>query len=268
MTNLVDSARRLRGLTSLRSTPQPYCQVCFGPETRLQVVHDRHSDRKLAVRICPRCGYVEVPENLLDDDAVPISLPSASARREREMSKLGVEVLGRRDASVLALGEQPELLHGQPDSDRKYDVVVAADVIDRFEDPLVDFAAVLQLVGDDGVLICSSTIHDGGSLARRRQLFGRGRGSYFTPQSLRRIAAVHHMRIDFRLPPPSSRSSARRRYVIFSRSPAVMAAVTDYFGRNQHAPTNRGRVRRRRAEGRPQRGREADRAGRSPSALA
>ncbi|MBV9871963.1 MAG: hypothetical protein JO214_15210, partial [Frankiaceae bacterium] len=235
---LVHPARRLRGIRGLRAAPQPYCQVCFGPATKLHVLREHHSDRTLAVRTCDRCGYVEIPDRIDDDAAAPIAPVAASLRRERAMSKLGVDVLGIPDAAILAVSEHPEALDSEAVEDR-YDVVVAADVIDRFGDPLVDFARMFKLLADRGVLICSSTIHDGGALARRRHVFGRGRGSYFTPQSLRRVASVHNVKVDFRLPPPSSKSGARRRYVIFTRSPEVMAAVADYFARNRHAPSHR-----------------------------
>jgi hypothetical protein len=262
MALLVDSARRLRGLPGLRAAPQPYCQVCFAPGTTPQVLHDRHSNRKLAVRVCDRCGYVEIPESIDDANAEPIAPAATSARRERAMSKLGADVLGRRDVSVLAVTEHPEVFEPGVIAERRYDVIVAADVIDRFDDPLVEFAKLFKLLDDRGVLICSSTIHDGGPMAGRRHVFSRGRGSYYTPQALRRVAAAHQVRIDFRLPPPSSKSGARRRYVIFSRSTDVMAGVADYFGRNQHAPGSPRGVRRRRGVRRA-----ADRAGRPPSAL-
>jgi hypothetical protein len=262
MALVVDSARRLRGLPGLRAAPQPYCQVCFGPATKLRVLRDPHSARTLAVRICDRCGYVEVPESIDDDEAAPIAPVTASVRRERAMSKLGADVLGRPDVSVLAISEHPEVLESDQPETGPYDVVVAADVIDRFEDPLVDFAKIFRLLDNRGVLICSSTIHDGGAMSGRRHVFGRGRGSYFTPQSLRRVASVHNVRVDFRLPPPSSKSGSRRRYVIFTRSPDVMAAVTDYFARNRHAPSHRQRIKRRRDVRRA-----GDPAGRRPSAL-
>jgi hypothetical protein len=261
MGSKVESTRRFRVLAALRSTPQPYCQVCFGPETRLHVVHDRHSQRKITVRVCVRCGYVELPDNT-DDGGGAVTLLASSARREREMAKLGVDILDRSDPLVLCLGQRPDVVNQPYPIVAHYDVVVAADVIDRFEDPRREFARIFNLLSDEGILICSSTLHDGGPLGRCQVLFGGGRGSYYTAQSLRRIAAANGLQVDFRWPPPNSRAGARRRYVLFSPSEQVLDLVADYFARHHLAPSRQAKVKRRREDRR-----EVGRAGGHPTAL-
>jgi SAM-dependent methyltransferase len=240
MNNPVESTRVARRFR-LRSVPQPYCQVCFCPHTSLHAVHERRSDRKVAARVCAGCGYVELPSGEPDG---PEPRWSRSARREREMTKLGVAVVDRPHASVFAVGADPDVLDAASTDRAPFDVVVAADVIEYLSDPRVEFAKIARLVADDGVLICSAAIHDGGPLRHRR--IAAGCRSVFTAQSLRRIGAAHQLLIDFRLPPPSSKAGARRRYVIFSRSDQVMDAVADYFARHRHAPSRTARVSRRR----------------------
>jgi SAM-dependent methyltransferase len=264
MHETVVSARRLRGVT-LRAAPQPYCQVCFGPQTRLRVVRDPESKRKVAARVCPRCGYVELPDNAgAKPGGTPPSAPRARNRRTTElgMVRLAADVLSRDELSVAicgvgpradnrrvsrlpqvervaaedldAMGDYQEFAGRGYAGGERFDVVVAANVIDRFEDPHVGFAKIFNLVAADGVLICLTSIYDGGDLRKQRRIFTAGRVSYYTPESLRRIAHAHDLRVDFRMPAPGARR--RKRYVIFSRSDGVMESVSDYFGRHRFAP--------------------------------
>jgi hypothetical protein len=226
MQHVVELARR--GIVRLRPQPQPYCQVCFGPEMRLHVVHDRHSKRKITVRVCTRCGYVELPDASDDLGQRTVTPMASRSRREREMSKLGLDLLDRPDASVLALGEHPEAFYQPYPVARRYDVVVAADMIDRFEDPRAEFARLFNLMADDGVLICSSTIYDGRPLSRCN-ILGWAQGSYYSLPALRRIGSASDVSVDVRVPPLSSKLGPRRRYVIFSRSLEVMGLVAAYF---------------------------------------
>src|ERR1700742_846751 len=104
---VVQPARRFR----LRAAPQPYCQVCFAPQTRLYVARERPSGRRISVRECERCGYVELPDNAGYDGRSPHDResegrPRLAHRRERElaMARLAVEILGRAEVSVVVCG--------------------------------------------------------------------------------------------------------------------------------------------------------------------
>lgn len=195
---------------------------------------------------------------------VPRTCPTTRGDRELGMTRLAADVLGRADLSVLICGyggsatnrrvsrlaavdrvvaediatisDQREFVGTGPSGGERFDVVVAADVIERFEDPHMAFAKVFALVAPDGVLICSTSVYDSRDLERQRHHFGRTHVSHYTPKSLRRIADAHNQRVDFRLPSREPRAGKRKRYVIFSRSQCVMDAFSDYFGQHRFAP--------------------------------
>ena len=127
------------------------------------------------------------------------------------MARLAGDLLSGPDRSVLIWRL------GEAGTDR-YDVVVAADVIGQFRDPLVDFTELFSRVDAAGLLICSTQIYDGGKLDRQRYVFGPGHASYYSPDSLRRIAAAHQMRADIQIPTvQATKNHHRWRYVIFTR---------------------------------------------------
>jgi Methyltransferase domain len=130
--------------------------------------------------------------------------------REATMARLGVELLGRSDLSVLIW--RP----GDAATDR-YDVVVAADVIGQFRDPHVDFTQLFSRLDPAGLVICSTQIYAGGDLDRQRYVFGPGHASYYSRESLRRIAAAHQLQVHLRVPTVSAENHRRRRNVIFTR---------------------------------------------------
>jgi hypothetical protein len=239
---LVDSARRLRVRPVLRARPQPYCQVCLAPQTRLLPAHDRVSGQTRAVRLCPRCGYVEIP------DLEPAAAPPAVGghRHEAALTRLAADVLGRGDLSVLVAraqtdGERPQLrgvagvarvdtasigVDPYPPADLGhggYDVVVAADVVGQFRDPHVEFGRLFDRLREGGVLVCSTQIYRGGDLSRDRYLFGPGRASYYSAPAIRRIAAPHQMTADIVRPTGPASRGRRRRHVVF----AAAIAATD-----------------------------------------
>jgi hypothetical protein len=268
---VVHPAHRLRGL-GLHIAPQPYCQVCFAPQTRPYVARDRSQGLRMTVRVCERCGYVEMPDTARREKVRAVvtdrmrSRGRAADRRDRElgMAMLAVDVLARPDLSVLllgygrsvsnrrvgqlaavarvigqditAIGDDREFVGDGPAGGERFDVVVAADIVERFTDPHAGFAKIFGLVDADGVLICSMRVYDSRDLEHQRHRFGRTHASHYTPKSLRRIAAAHNWSVDFRLPAREPHAGKRQRYVIFARSQTVMEAVSDYFGRHRFAP--------------------------------
>lgn len=268
---VVHPARRLRGL-GLHVAPQPYCQVCFAPQTRPYVARDRSHGLRMTVQVCERCGYVEMPDAARRSQirtVVPGRMRSrgrAADRRDRElgMALLAVDVLARPDLSVLlcgygrsagnrcvarlaavaqvvgqditAISEDREFVGDGPSGGERFDVVIAADIVERFSDPHAGFAKVFGLVAPDGVLICSLRVYDSRDLGQQRHRFGRTHASHYTPKSLRRLAGAHNQYVDFRLPAREPHAGKRQRYVIFARSQTVMESVSDYFGRHRFAP--------------------------------
>ena len=180
------------------------------------------------------------------------------------MAKLALQILGRKrtqDVLVYGAGRSLDNLHIQrlpkagtvsiadimkirddaPFVDAKdaggqqFPVIVASEVIEHFRDPWSDFATLLGLVKGAGLLVCGTNVHGGKpNLERDRYLYYPDHTSYYSVASLRRIATALGFLVDFRLPDGLSR---RKRYVLFTRSPAVLARTADYFGRVGLAPT-------------------------------
>jgi SAM-dependent methyltransferase len=153
----------------------------------------------------------------------------------RCVARLGAvaEVIGH---DITAISEDREFVGDGPAGGERFDVVIAADIVERFPDPHVGFAKLFGLVAPAGVLICSMRVYDSRDLEQQRHRFGGSHASHYTPKSLRRLAAAHNQLVDFRLPAREPRAGKRQRYVIFARSQTVMDAVSDYFGRHRFAP--------------------------------
>jgi hypothetical protein len=279
----------------------PGCLVCLSSDTSFQVVASPRTGRQMTAIVCANCGYTHLPENAHDytESTSTKSLgvaPRVGTKdrtgREFGMAQMGAEVLGRRKLSVLIygvgrsqdnvhIGKLPEVDRvaigdimkirddaefvdiSKPAADR-FDIVVACEVIEHFTDPRPDFEQLFGYVAEDGVLICSTNINDGVRLERQAYIFGRGHTSYYTPEALRTIASAQGVRVDFRVPlSGTGPAGPRKRYVIVTRSDAVMDSVSNYFGRHQYAPSESPTLTRR-----PGRRRAAAQAGKTPSAPA
>jgi len=232
----------------------------------------RNANLKCDTRRCQECGYVAILRGesryraMTDFD----QLPSGGNRgggegrpgREFQMARMAATILGRGELDVLVYGagssldnlhiarlDEVRLSHvgdiiqvrdeadfvdiSQP-ATRKYDVVVASEVIEHFRSPRADFARLFDYVEDDGLLVCGTNINNGGRLARKRYIFYPDHTSFYSPRSLSLIADAFGWFLDFRAP-----RQGPKRYVLFTRSPAVARSVACYFGRHVFAPSER-----------------------------
>jgi hypothetical protein len=257
--------------------PKGACRVCHSTEVRRREVTHPKIGRTLAVRICQQCGFVGIPGNVRDySQLTSVEQLSNAPRvgteevpgREYAMGQLGVEVLGRTDLSVLIYGagrsvdnrhiaglegvsrvaigdvfrarEDAEFVDVSRPASQPWDIVIAAEVIEHFVRPRAEFRRLFGYVTDDGLLVCSTNIYDGGALARQAYIYAPGHVAYYSPEALRRIAKEHGFGVDFRMPltaPERAGRHNRKRYVLFSRSTEVMERVSDYFGRHTYAPS-------------------------------
>jgi hypothetical protein len=182
------------------------------------------------------------------------------------MAKLAVEVLRRNRTDVLIYGagrsldnvhiaklprvrrvavgdlvrlrDEDDFVDTSQPATETFDVVVACEVIEHFVNPRADFPRLFGYLHRAGLLVCSTNIYDGGNLGQQGYIFGRGHVSYYSPEALRTIAKANGLHVDFRLPLAATGTAGpRKRYVLFSYSPHVMEAVSDYFGRTAYAPS-------------------------------
>ena len=190
--------------------------------------------------------------------------------REFHMAKMAIDILGRDKVQVLVYGagssldnhhiaklgavrhvaigdimklrDDAEFIDANKPASRTFAVVVASEVVEHFRNPRDDFAKLFKFVEDDGLLVCGTSIYDGGNLSRDAYIFFTDHTSYYTPQVLRGIANDAGFHIDFRA--PLIADGMRKRYVLFSKSHQVMESVACYFGVELYAPSEIGRPRR------------------------
>jgi hypothetical protein len=253
------------------------CSVCLSQKVHFQQVTYFKNQKSFLVQICRTCGYVANPDNVA---APPSSTPSdrspVSARvgtdehrgREFHMAKLGVEILGRPSVSVLVVSpgrsldhrhiaklakvrnvhvgdvvrrpDQPGWLDVFGDTQARFDLIIASEVIQGFSDPGNDFPKLFRLLDKDGLFIGSTNIYDGGDLSRHNYLYIRGHTSYYSPKSIERLAADNAMSFDFRVPVAATTfAGPRKRYVFFTNSPKRLAGIARYFGSHTYAPSEK-----------------------------
>ena len=138
-------------------------------------------------------------------------------------------------ADIMKVRDDAPFIDVNDPGEQRFPVVVASEVLEHFRDPWSDFATLLGLVDPRGLLVCGTNIHDGRpNLERDRYIYYRDHTSYYSVESIRRIATAMGFYVDFRFPDGLAR---RKRYVLFTRSPAVLERTADYFGRVPLAPT-------------------------------
>jgi len=225
---------------------------------------------------CRACGFVRNPENVYDYRSLGhVEEMSNAARtgrldrpgREFHMTQMAIDILGRADLDVLVYGagrsldnrhiaELPQVRHvaiadvmklrddaefidSNLPAPRRFDVVVASEVIEHFLHPTADLRALFDFVEPEGLLVCSTNLYDGGRLSRQSYIFVPGHTSYWSEASLRRVAAGSGVRVDFRIPLVATGfAGPRKRYVLFTRSAAVMDAIGRYFSTREYAPSD------------------------------
>jgi SAM-dependent methyltransferase len=257
----------------------PHCLVCQSTKMRDVVMKNRKTGRKMTAVCCDDCRYVSLPDNRRDYHAAVSTknLGGSGAPRmgtweepgrEYGMAKLGLQVLGRKNASVLMYGAGQSIdnhhiaklrragrvaigdlvpLRGDAEcvnttelSTDPFDVVLASEVLEHFPDPHPNFENLFSYVKDDGIIIASTNIRDSLPMRKVGYVWPAGHVSYWSPQALRLIARKFGMHLDFRVPLCATGGPGpRKRYVIFSRSLDVMDSVADWFGSHTYAPSER-----------------------------
>jgi SAM-dependent methyltransferase len=268
-------SRRVR---ARQAPPGPRCLVCGSGRTSEQVVvrpADVPRPGRYEIRVCEDCRFVSNAGNTVDyqsfDSVKRFKLtPRVGTEehqgREFHMARMGAEVLQRSslDAMVFGAGRSLDYRHiaGLPEvrsvvmsdvvdlgvdadfinitegTDRRFDLIVACEVVEHFTDPRTDFARLFRLLKRDGLLVCSTNIYNGGDLAKHRYLYSPGHVSYYSPRAIREIAEQNRMRFDFRLPAVATGGPGpRKRYILFTRSAKNLRNVAEYFGGRPYAPS-------------------------------
>lgn len=190
-------------------------------------------------------------------------------RREFRIAEMGVDILRRvqagRQPSVLVFGSglshdhvlmQQRLpvarvalsdmdnfqgvadfvpLHAR---DRRFDLVIASEVIEHFTSLDEDFDNLFSKVEAHGLVIASTNIHDGTPLQRLLYPFLTGHTAYYSGRSLQALCQRYDLRVDFRTPAAAlAEPGPRKRYVLFYRDPQIGEGIAQYFADHHLAPS-------------------------------
>ncbi|NRQ49378.1 class I SAM-dependent methyltransferase [Aeromicrobium stalagmiti] len=264
-------ARRARRLARARgATP---CLVCGSRRTHVTTVQRKR--RAYDIRVCEACGYLSNFTNTVDYSAFQsvesfkLSPRVGTAQhqgREFHMAQMGVAILRRPALQAMVFGAGRSLdyqhiarlptvarvvmsdvveLTGEADfvnitegTDERFDLIIACEVVEHFEDPRAEFRRLFELLTPGGLLVCSTNVYDGGNFAKHTYLYLRGHVSYYTPRALTHIARRSGLTVDFRTPAIAQGSvGPRKRYLLFTRSPEVVARTDEYFVDRPYAPS-------------------------------
>ncbi len=115
------------------------------------------------------------------------------------------------------------------------DVVTCAPIVQEvmqgFDDPPAAFAAIAAAIGDDGLAVLSTDLRDESDMASLSFPFTASNRWYWSADALVRCADRHGLLYDARRPQIAvSKRWQRKRYVLLSKSPDVMARARVYFG--------------------------------------
>ena len=231
--------------------------------------------KTLRMFVCGTCGFVNNPENMFDyrsfehvEDLANAARTGRPDRpgREFHMAQMAIDILGQDGlevldygagrsldnvhiaklpqvrnvaiADVMRLRDDAEFIDANLPAPRRFGVVIASEVVEHFLHPRSDLGALFAFVDPDGMLVCSTNLYDGGNLSRQSYPFVPGHVSYWSEGSIRRVAAANDVHVDVRIPLVATGfAGPRKRYLLFTRSPAVMDSIARYFSTREFAPS-------------------------------
>jgi len=241
---------------------------------RIRNTTKKYKDRELDFTCCEACGFAFSPSNAAryenESSFAKSSRPDKVGRsgdgvrggREFFMLKTAQEILGRGDLSVLVFGpglsRDHELIAKTEgvrecritdlgnfqesdafvpfDAPGKFDVIVACEVAEHFQRPREEFAHLLACLKPGGLLIVSTNISDGGSLAKLTYPFIPGHVSYYSGSAMIAIAKQNGFQIDFRMPQcVLGEPGIRKRYILFYEAPEIAIGIARFFARVPYA---------------------------------
>ena len=242
--------------------------------SRRQVQYLDNAALRKTVNLCDDCGYLAIDEMGPSHYRAATSLDelpncqrignTERPGREFQMARMALQILGRKggqDVLVYGAGRSLDNLHIQRlrragtvsiadimkvrddapfldvnnPGEQRFPVVVPSEVLEHFRDPWSDFATLLGMVDPRGLLVCGTNIHDGRpNLEHDRYIYYRDPHAVLLggvdPPDSHRDGLLRGLPIPRRL-------ARRKRYVLFTRSLAVLERTADYFGRVPLAPT-------------------------------
>lgn len=248
------------------------CIICNSEKTSIEYIKQASSDIGFNFIFCNSCGFVNNPDNIHIYETKRFtegSIPGNKKRvgdgctpgREYRMAETAIKILNsktKKDILIFGAGlsKDHELIKEnnignkikitdlenfqQADnfikmcSDNKFDIIIASEVIEHFENPKIDFINLFNKMRKNGIIIASTNIHDGSNISRLVYPFSPGHVSYYSGKSLIKISKKYGIKVDFRLPKISQNKlgGPRKRYVIFYKTEKINNLIIDYFSKN------------------------------------
>lgn len=262
-------------LPALPATPTPEtiaaapffrCPICQSTRVRISNLVGTSAERPISE--CRSCGFVGLAWNgrARTNRAVNDRLGSADhPGRDVAMATFGLEVLGgapavrvlmwepgiSEDAAriaaldrVVAVDQVTEDAPVTNDPAGAVPLLIGNEVMQGFDDPPAAFAAIAAAIGDDGLAVLSTDLRDESDMATLSFPFAAPNRWYWSADALVRCADRHGLLYDARRPQIAvSKRWQRKRYILLSKSPDVMAQARVYFGDHFTAASETARPR-------------------------
>lgn len=224
--------------------------------------------RTLDFLVCTRCGYSFAPQNYYDyplgghGTPQPTGMASTETRapgREYFMALDAMGILGKDPVSIgiIGAGYSPDhiLIRKLPgvtecliidlknfqnseyflsfSTDKKFDILIACEVVEHFMDPRQEFSDCFRLLKTSGLFLASTSLKTSPDFSHIVYPFLSGHTSYYTQQALRCLATMNEMFISFGTPRLGSQLLMDKSLLCFTRSKKTHLDISRFLESNQ-----------------------------------
>lgn len=252
------------------------CIVCGGPVNFLTASWKDQGEKFAYANECQRCHFLQIIDNPWKYQEVGFTENSISGPRvgsendpgrEYYMAQIGLQGIKKnKGISVFILGSGlsvdfkhitklpgvgevwvsdyenftgcENFIEIKDQGKRVFDLILACEVVEHFEDPKEDWKLLTSNLGPDSVFVLSTNLYDQSPLRTHWYAYIGGHLSYHSGASIQELAKQNGLHVDFRVPLVANQTAGpRKRYVIGSKNANAVRAVSGYFADHQFAPS-------------------------------
>jgi len=115
------------------------------------------------------------------------------------------------------------------ETNKKFDIVIACEVAEHFMYPRKEFANLLRYIGNEGILVISTSMRQHKNLSYSLYPFLFGHTSYYSEESLVFLSKMNNVFVNFRVPVGETFNSKTKRYIYMTKSAEVQKGITHFF---------------------------------------